>query len=310
MNVPYDKDKILSCIQSYIEEYVSDPYLNNTAVQSLRYKEKEFIFSKVTYAHFSIWDHATHSEDVIRMMASVELFVLACDILDDLQDMDTEKEPWMKIETKFSMDLVYLFLTLPEVIIQSTSFPPDLKGSLLHIYARTKLNAVNGQNLSLQRKPMSEEKYLSMIEKKSGSFIGFASLAGSINASTDELKSISQYSVHIGASAQIENDLLGISERQKFKDIFMKEISLPIIYLLEFEKEHGIPLNDYYKGYMSKEEFMKHTVNLKERIEHSGAIVYSRIMQNVQLQKAFSIMDQLYQNEEDKNRIKQILFER
>jgi competence protein ComQ len=306
----YKKGAIVDCIQTFIEEYVTEPYLKDSALRSLVYKAEEFIFSKLTYIHLLIWAKEENVENQIKLMSSVELFVLACDILDDLQDQDTEKEPWMKIETKYAMDLVFLFLELGGMMLERTSYPSETKLELLDIYCLTKLKSVNGQNQSLQKKMMNEEDYISMIEKKSGSFMEFACLMGAVYASKEEKQKILQYAIHIGCSAQIENDLLGISEKQQFKDIFMKEISLPIIYLLQYSHEQFVPLREYYENKLTREEFLDYTPRLNELVVQSGAIVYTRSMQSIQLQRAFTIMERLYKNQDHINLIKDIVLNR
>lgn len=304
MEFPYKKNQIYECIQEHIERYVTESYLKESALTSLTYKVDEFIFSKITYAHLCVWGKQEKIEDKIKIMASVELFVLACDILDDLQDMDAINEPWMQIESKYAMDLVYLLLSLPELMIQSTSFSMEKKLSLLEIYAMSKIKSVNGQNQSLQRKVMNEEEYISMIEKKSGSFMAFACLLGSIHASKEDQAIIEKYGVHIGCFAQIENDLLGISESQYYKDILTKEISLPIIYMLHFEKNHFPPLYHYYESEEKNYQWMEKSSEFKEYIHHSGAIPYSRTMQMIQFQKGMALIDSFYQLREDRGMIK------
>ena len=308
MKWKYDKRKIYDCLVEFINKTISEPSLKDSVLNALKFKLDDFIFSKLTYAHFCIWSKDEKLEDQVKIMASVESFVLACDILDDLQDMDTFDVPWMEIENKFSMDVFYVFMSLPDLLIQSTTLSSDLKIQLLEIFAKFKMNAVNGQHKSLQRQLMTEEEYLKMIESKSGSFMAFACLFGSIHASIEERKQIESYAIHIGCSAQIENDLLGISEKKNYKDIYTKEISLSIIYLLEFTNSHSIPLNEYYNNKLDKEQLIISSPDLKESIDNSGAIIYTRCMQSIQLEKACLIIDGLYPNEADRNLIKNIVY--
>lgn len=302
----YDQKAIGDTICSFIDNLISEPYLRQNALRAVRYKESEFIFSKVTFSHIQVWEKETDDRDVLLLLASVELFVLACDILDDLQDADTTKEPWMQIEAKYTMNLIFLFLSLVRRIIEDTSFSNEHKLWLYETLSTYEVRSLMGQNEDLQQNIEAEETYVQMIERKSGSFMAFACLVGSFQASKEQRMKIEQYALHLGCSAQIENDLAGISEEQGYKDVVGKEISLPILYIRNYKKHDFLPISEYYQGKIDKKEVLSRLKAHKESFRNSGAVAYSRTMQMIHFNKGLAIMDELYQNRQELVTIKSI----
>ena len=306
----YEVKDIHSCIQDGVSKHVKESLLKEQAMLSVDFKMHEFLFSKVTYAHALVWGNDMKQEDLVRLMASMELYILATDILDDLQDQDNTTVPWMTFENKYAMSLVFMFLSLSKEMIHETSFSHEVKLSLLHTLGTYEFRSLSGQHDDLQKKWMTEEDYLNMIDMKAGSIMSLASLLGSVSASHEEKERIAEYAIHVGCSAQIENDLAGITEKQQFKDIVAKEISLPIIYLLNYKKEEILPLYDYYMGNIDKTELQGYFPHIKDYILKSGSVHYSRTLQLIHLEKASIIIKELYVMEEDRQLIQGVFFKR
>jgi competence protein ComQ len=300
VNITINNARMYDEIRFCIEENVPERSLKESAMQSVEYKGREgFAFSELTYLHSCIWPDGENEKDISKIMASVEFVVLAGDILDDLQDKDHDEAPWMKLGIEFAMNLVPLFLGLSKILIHETSLANEKKLTLLNTLVTNELRSLMGQNTDLKKEIVSEEEYFNIIERKSGSFVALACLMGAFNATEYDRDIIEDYALQIGCAAQIENDILGIQADQSFKDIFAKEITLPIIYLLNHKNDTWLPLIDYFQGEIDKRRLQTSFLDLEVSLGKSGAIEYCRWAQHLYMKKALINIDKLSKIEEN-----------
>lgn len=302
-------DYIYACIKKNLPE----PSFQQIALQALEFNASEgFVFSKLTNVHYEIWKNEDAVEkDLFKLMASVELTILAADILDDLQDKDNNTAPWMEWNYSIALNLVPLLLNLSKIAILDTSLPIDKKVMLVNHLLEYEILGLRGQYLDITKKNLlSEEEYLHIVEKKSGALIALACLLGASNASNEEQNSIKQYALSVGCVAQLENDLLGIEEQQSYKDILQRDVTLPTIYLLSHNNQAFLPLKDYYDYKIDEITLISYLKRNKELLKKSGVFEYSKYIQYKYVQKALLNIDKLPIIEENRIKLKNSLLKR
>lgn len=311
MDTIYNQELIAQTIKTHICEHLCDSSLKTSALEAVFFKEKDFQFSKMTWVHLGIWEKERSVENELKIMASIELNVLACDILDDLQDMDEFTTPWMKMETKFAMNLHFLFMTLSKQLIQSTTYSQEKQLALLSILSKYEVLSVNGQDDDLKKERMTEEEYLKILTKKSGSFMALACRFGSMDASVEKQGQIHDYGVVMGIVAQMENDLLGISKEEGYKDLRFKEISIPILFLLQHDETDELQLNAYYNHEIEEEVWLKQLQEpnkVDEYLKKTGVKMYGRLKQRLEVEKLKYLIEVVYTEPAEQKQILSILF--
>lgn len=259
--------------------------------------------SHMIFGHLCIIHYREFSKDnnptIITVAAAIELIVLSFDIIDDLQDDDTNylwsKEPDLAMNATLAM----IFFAVKS-INESQFKHKQLAIGILNDFA---LKSINGQYLDLLNKCRSEDSYLKMISSKSGSLTTLSSLLGQTLALGESEPRIIEYSNYIGVIQQIKNDIEDLKSWDKKNDLLNKKFSLPIIYLFETGKESSKILANYYNGIIScidKEYF-------NEELIESGAIHYAIAMKNTYKYRALKVLETIPFSNESKQYLKLLI---
>lgn len=258
-------------------------------------KDSHMIFGNLFIIHYQEFS----SEDnvaVLTIAAAIELIILSFDIVDDLQDNDSDylwcTEPTIAMNATLAM----IFLAIK--LLNESEFKHKQKAlSILNNYV---LKGINGQQLDLLNACKLEGNYLEMIASKSGSLTTLSSLIGTILAMGISDSRVAEYSNCIGVIQQINNDIEDLKIWSKKNDLLNKKFSLPIIYLFEHSKEHSEILTDYYTGV---------TNHLDKRIFEiafvsTGAIQYALALKNTYKFRALDLIETMPFSDESKQYLK------
>ncbi|WP_312754190.1 polyprenyl synthetase family protein [Rummeliibacillus suwonensis] len=192
--------------------------------------------------HFESFSQEKNLE-IYLVAATIEMLILSLDIVDDLQDKDSQ-EIWMK-NPSYSLNTVLYMLYKCISIILKTSF--KYKHQALEIICKYVMRSVNGQQLDLQNEGKKEEIYLKMIEDKSGSLTTLSCLTGKVLADGHIDDHCIAYSMTLGAIQQMNNDMRCLKTWDEKNDFLNGRFSLPILYILNKYSFFTEYLIDVYK---------------------------------------------------------------
>ncbi|MBO2537769.1 polyprenyl synthetase family protein [Rummeliibacillus suwonensis] len=199
-------------------------------------------FGTLCVLHFENFSQEKNG-DIYLVAAAIEMLILSLDIVDDLQDQDSQ-EIWMK-NPSHSLNTVLYMLHKCMLVILKTSFKH--KHQALEIICKYVMRSINGQQLDLQNEGKKEEVYLKMIEDKSGSLTTLSCLTGKVLADGHIDDHCISYSMALGAIQQMNNDMHCLKTWDEKNDFLNGRFSLPILYILNKYSFFTEYLIDVYK---------------------------------------------------------------
>lgn len=182
-------------------------------------------------------------EDVVKVGVAVELIHLATLIHDDIVDRAVLRHLQQTAAVEFGEDIALLLGDY--LYTEAFSFLGEAPDStLLPLFARTTRMMCEGEINQVRRRfqyDVSLEEYLSYISRKTASFIGTCSRAGSRLAQASEpvQQALETYGWNLGMAFQIVDDALDlIGEEDRVgktlgTDFANGKLTLPLIYLRE-----------------------------------------------------------------------------
>ncbi|WP_144510775.1 polyprenyl synthetase family protein [Bacillus sp. FJAT-22090] len=248
--------------------------------------KKNYLFGELCifhYSHFAV----SFDEEILRIAAAIELLVLSFDILDDLEDEDTENKVWNR-NPALSLNGATALLFLSMTAIRKTKFKHKEKA--ISLMEQFSLCSIEGQHMDLLNICQEEKTYIEMMEDKSGSLVSLACLVGCVIANADLPKEVVDYSRCIGIIGQINNDLADLKNWNGKNDIVNKKYSLPIIYLLDMEKNNEQVLTKYYQNKMPKEQFLEHKHVIQQKLIDADAMKYALVIKNLYQKKVMNAL--------------------
>lgn len=294
--------------ESLVNDYIQPAELLALVHSYLEDKKQESGYWQqlTVYSH---WMAGGSSDSIYRLAAISELFMLALDIVDDLQDQDNEDKPWMVSPSSYTLNAVLGLLNCcyGELGRLKESEPFAIY-PLLGEASRWVSLSIEGQYRDISNSIESEEDYIVMVQQKSGSLIRLAMyiglavspLSSSQQAVIDELASC------LGIIAQLENDLRDVARADVKSDLLCRKKTLPILYLLQFSEEDFPLLKQYYDGVSDQEELLAHKQECLAFVEQSGCLEYGRVIQSLYINRAHELFDLLEGVEEWKEKLRKM----
>lgn len=258
-----------------------------------------YSFGKLCYLHYEAFTDCLN-EDIYKVAAAIELLILSFDIIDDLQDKDSDYS-WTKTPD-LSLNVALAMLVMASRTIRETSF--EHKNTAIQILEDYALRSINGQQLDLLNTCRDEQSYIQMIEQKSGSLSAMACLIGEVLATGGTSSEVEEYGKYIGIIQQIKNDIQSLKTWGPKNDLLNKRYSLPIIYLLSQENDVSKSVINYYNDDM--DAFLDNNATENE-LTNGGAIRYAITMKNVYKFKALNILENVTINELGKDYLKRLM---
>lgn len=265
-------------------------------------EEKEAVgysFGTLCVIHYEEYAD-TFNEDIYKIGAAIELLILSFDIIDDLQDNDTNYI-WTKTP-RFSLNAVLAMMTIASKVLRQSSF--EHRELAFQIIEQYTLLSINGQQLDLLNICQDESSYLQMITQKSGSLMAMSCLAGFILAQGKTSAEVEEYATALGVIQQIKNDIQDLKEWNLKNDLLNKKYSLPIIYIFSLQNE----ISKKLEGYYNKDEPLGILAdNLTKLIENTGAISYALAIKNLYKYPALDLIETGTLSVTRKNYIKELM---
>lgn len=258
-----------------------------------------YSFGKLCYLHYEAFTDYLN-EDIYKVAAAIELLILSFDIIDDLQDKDSDYS-WTKTPD-LSLNVALAMLVMASRTIRETSF--EQKNTAIQILEDYALRSINGQQLDLLNKCRDEQSYIQMIEQKSGSLSAMACLIGEVLATEGTSSEVEEYGKIIGIIQQIKNDIQSLKTWGPKNDLLNKRYSLPIIYLLSQENDVSKSVINYYNDDI--DAFLDNNATENE-LTNGGAIRYAITIKNVYKFKALNTLENVAINEVYKDYLKKLM---
>ena len=245
---------------------------------------------------------------------AMELYALAADILDDIQDQDNNDLPWRKVPPAQAINLATCILVLSYKALSNISNRRHFE-DVSNVLNQMGLQACDGQFqefLNDSKERISLEEYFEIIKKKSGGLTASACKIGAILGGADQtlVDQLEQFGMKLGMMSQIKNDLADFLNLEIKSDFIKGRKTLPFVYLLnvlnEIKAEELKCLSSLaIKGL---DEFgSKERGQLKELVVNEGTIHYCSVIHEMYKQRAMEILDGIPISEKRKEKLIQLV---
>ncbi|MEA0563009.1 polyprenyl synthetase family protein [Lysinibacillus irui] len=258
-----------------------------------------FSFGKLCFLHYEAFSDGIN-EDIYKVAAAIELLILSFDIIDDLQDKDSDYI-WNNTP-ELSLNVALAMLIMASKAINETSF--EHKSAAIRLLEKYALMSISGQQLDLLNICRDEESYVQMITQKSGSLTAMGCLIGEVLAKGEVTKEVEEYGKYIGIIQQIKNDIQSLKVWGPKNDLLNKRYSLPIIYLLSKKNDVSNSVASYYNDDIVTVLDNKATEN---ELTNGGAIRYAITIKNVYKFKALNYLENVAINKLGREYLEKLL---
>ncbi|MEB2280337.1 polyprenyl synthetase family protein [Lysinibacillus xylanilyticus] len=268
-----------------------------------KFKEEKkavgYSFGKLCYWHYEAFTDCLN-EDIYNVAGAIELLILSFDIIDDLQDKDSDYS-WTKTP-ELSLNVALAMLVMASRTIRASTF--EHKSIAIQILEDYALRSINGQQLDLLNTCREEQSYIQMIEQKSGSLTAMSCLIGEVLAKGELSSEVEEYGKYIGIIQQIKNDIQSLKTWGPKNDLLNKRYSLPIIYLLSQGNDVSNSVVNYYNDDI--DAFLDNNATENE-LTNGGAIRYAITIKNVYKFRALDTLENVAINEVCKDYLKKLI---
>lgn len=258
-----------------------------------------FSFGKLCFWHYEAFSESIN-EDIYKVAAAIELLILSFDIIDDLQDKDSDYI-WNHTP-ELSLNVALAMLIMASKAINETSF--EHKSAAIRLLEKYALLSISGQQLDLLNICRDEESYVQMITQKSGSLTAMGCLIGEVLAKGEITKEVEEYGKYIGIIQQIKNDIQSLKAWGPKNDLLNKRYSLPIIYLLSKKNDVSKSVASYYNDDIVTVLDNNATEN---ELTNGGAIRYAITIKNVYKFKALNYLEKVAINKLGREYLEKLL---
>lgn len=240
-------------------------------------------FSDLSKLHFQL-NGGILTKSIQEVFNLLELWILFTDIVDDIEDGDESK--W-GIEGNLLLNASTAFVSIVMLELQKVEIP--YKSEVTRLFCHYLLQAVDGQHHDLINQITSEEMYVAIVKKKSGSLIALSSLLGEVLATGKYSEKLEMSAYYIAMVAQLNNDYGDLLNLQK--DLQNKKRTLPILYLLQYEDSAFDELRLYYSQQVDSTKNMWIS---PQQIEASGLSIYMHLLQSKYRNLALELLKEIY----------------
>ncbi len=235
------------------------------------------------------------SEHALPAAASLQLFVAAGYVFDDIEDADSSESLLARYGSVVATNVATTLLILAEREITRLG----ARGVESHVIVRV-MDVVNsfyttacvGQHLDLSLAPgmaVSEDMYLKIAAMKSASTGECACHIGALLAMANQelIDTFSRFGHNLGMASQISNDIRGITQGT---DIVNRKLTLPVIYALE--QTDGEAHNQLELTFGKQAESSPNPNQTRDLLFRIGAIHYAVVKMEFYRHRALDILSE------------------
>jgi len=234
--------------------------------------------------------------DCLPAAAALHLLRAAAEILDDVEDADSQRSLAAMYGTALAVNTASLLIVTAEKSLAGLAqrkVSDRIIVQLVEQINRSYITACEGQHRDLSppaRGSLSEEEYLEITGMKSASVIECSCAVGALvaNADRESFCKLSRLGYYMGMAAQIANDIQGIVTG---KDIQKRKMTLPVIFALDHSADSKDLREEFFGGSTSPPDFSL----IKHILYSSGAVHYSALKLELYKQQARNTLADLEQ---------------
>jgi len=181
------------------------------------------------------------AQESLEGAVAMELYAMAADILDDIEDQDNDTLPWRKVSAAEAINLASCILVLSFKALSAIHDPYHYRQAN-ETFQQMGINACEGQSLEFQNEKQREislDQYFETVNKKSGALTAGACKLGAILANNNEslIRDFGELGQRLGIISQIKNDLHDFSRFDTKSDFAKGKKTLPLVYLFHVLKD-------------------------------------------------------------------------
>ncbi|MFF2483343.1 polyprenyl synthetase family protein [Paenibacillus sp. NPDC058071] len=267
-------------MQRLSETYFTAKPLAEYASAFIEHKHAEPLrFGMLSVLHYRMF--GGKDELIYKAAASVELFILASDIIDDLQDQDSPHQPWSRAPLPVSLQLAAALMSLSQQALLDCGTDSLAVLRTADMMNRQWLQSANGQMTDIMNLVNEESDYLDVVRQKSAALLVMACMTGVMLTGRDWHPGVADYALELGMAAQIENDRRDLVRRDDKNDFAQRKKTALTLYLLEDLSEHHGWIGDYFAGRLSIQELDDRFEEFARICEESGALLYGSALFNL-----------------------------
>ncbi|AFQ45955.1 polyprenyl synthetase family protein [Desulfosporosinus meridiei] len=253
-------------------------------------------------------------EEGLQGAVAMELYALAADILDDIQDQDNNSLPWRKVPPAQAVNFAACILVLSYQALSTLSNSRYFEEAS-KVLNQMGLQACDGQIqefLNDSKEKITLEEYFEIIHKKSGGLTAGACKIGAILGGADQalVDQLEQFGMCLGIMSQIKNDLDDFLNPETKSDFIKGRKTLPFVYLLNVLNEIEAEELKYLSTLASK-GLAKFGTNekrqLRELVINEGAGHYCSVIHEMYKQRALEILNRIPISEKRKEKLIQLV---
>ncbi|MCM3630958.1 polyprenyl synthetase family protein [Paenibacillus glycanilyticus] len=287
------------------DKYFTTEPLRGYALAFIREKQAESMrFGLLTMLHYRMFGGG--SKQILQAAAAVELFILASDILDDLQDGDAPHQAWSQVPPAAAMQTAASLMVLSQQAILELDFGQAERLRAAQMMNDQFLKAANGQMLDLMNAVTDEDSYIAMVQLKSAALIVMACMTGVMLAGREWHPMVAEYAEEVGMAAQIKNDIRDLLRWDDKNDFILRKKTLLTLFLLEEIAEEDRWIKDYFEGRLRAEDVADRQQMLEEACDRTGAALYGSVRMRMHFNRFQELIDEVPEAASAKDKLLQI----
>ncbi|MCR8844655.1 polyprenyl synthetase family protein [Paenibacillus sp. SC116] len=275
--------RIDTIMKDLIDESFTQSMMRQYAHEFLQDKRSEAPsrFGLLAEYHYNMFGGA--DEGIYSACAAVELFLLASDVIDDLQDQDNGAKRWMQLPMPLSLNVALGLLQLVPLAMKQcrSTMNGHYVCAALEMMNQQMVVALNGQMADLENDIADIPAYIEMVEQKSASMFIMACMTGVMLATGEWNGTVAAYAKELGLSSQLKNDMKDLYQLAIKNDFHKRKRTAPLLYLAEAANEAEYKwIKDYVDGHsdhISEEQICQ----LHEACEKTGTFIASAVRMRV-----------------------------
>ncbi|WP_168119772.1 polyprenyl synthetase family protein [Paenibacillus sp. HB172176] len=300
------KTRIGETMKDCVRQWFTAEPLTIYSLMFIEEKLKEsMMFGSLTLVHYHMFDGEGANE--FETAAAVEMFILASDILDDLEDADMPHKPWMLVPQSIAMHVAVSLLTLSQQVLLDSVREDERKIRMIQMMNKQLLHSANGQMLDIVNSSADEKAYLEMVEQKSAALIVFACMAGVMAAGHLWHPIVANYAAELGMSAQLRNDLRDLLRWDEKNDFLQRKRTLLTLFLIEELQEEDHWISHYFHNGEAEDLFDHRKEDFIEACKKTGTILYGSVMSRMHYDRFLELLEEVRPDNPWKEQLLQII---
>lgn len=249
---------------------------------------------------------------IIHGAVAMELYALAADIFDDIEDQDNDELPLRTVPAAQAINIATLILFLSFKALAAINEPARYRQAH-EIFKRMGIMACHGQYqefLCEKQEAITLDQYFDTIRKKSRALTAGACKLAAVFAGCDVglIPDLEKYGHNLGIISQIKNDLWDLFRVEVKSDLSLGKKTLPLVYLTNVLKRNKVKTEELHQlcslARQKRPEFgSAETDRLRRFLIQEGAAHYCSVICACFKQEAVEILGAMNITEEQKRKL-------